>query len=378
MMTIRHSLRLAAAAGALAVGFSLPWLPPAWAQEGEPQVHITQVDETRFPVVTVYVSVTDAAGQPLGIAPDRLALAENGVAVQAQPVGEQAEVGPLTTLLVVDVSGSMNEGGKLAAARAAARAYVEQMRPGDQAGLLTFNTAVTLIQPVTADREALLQAIDGLRAAGDTTLYDALARAADTLQAVPGRKAVIALTDGLDNRSTYTPGQVLEQIGPGGLSISVIGLGDPAQKGVSNSGLDEAALRSLAEGAGGGYGYAADPAALAGLYERYGRALQSEYALTYASPGGLRDGVSRTLTVTLGEAAAVQTDYNPGGLLPEVTAPASLRLFGAILAGLLVLLVIPTIVGRALASAAGLRSGGEHKAARIRLNEPPPPRVRLR
>jgi VWFA-related protein len=375
MKKIRQSLRLAWAALAL-LALGLPW--PALAQDdGEPQVRITQVDESHFPQVTVYVSATDAAGEPLGIAPDRLALAENGTEVTAEHVGGQGEVGPLTTLLVMDVSGSMNEGGKLTAAKAAAKAYVDQMRPGDQAGLLTFNTAITAVQPVTADREALLAAIDGLKAFGDTTMYDALAQAAQTLQDTPGRKAVIALTDGLDNRSTHTADQVLEQIGPGGLSISVIGLGDPSQLGVTNSGLDEAALQSLAERAGGGYGYAADPETLTSLYERYGRALQSEYAITYTSPATLRDGVKRTLTVTLGQAsAAVQADYNPGGVLPEVSQPASWPLFGAILAGLLALLLVPVLVGRALAWAGGLRSG--RKTARIRLHEQPQSRVRLR
>jgi Mg-chelatase subunit ChlD len=47
---------------------------------------------------------------------------------------------PLTTLLVIDVSGSMARAGKLEAAKAAASAYVNQMRPGDRAGLLAFAT----------------------------------------------------------------------------------------------------------------------------------------------------------------------------------------------------------------------------------------------
>jgi VWFA-related protein len=378
MTDLKQTLRLAAAACML-VALSAPWPALAQGEGTEPQVQITQVDESKFPQVTVYVSVTDAAGEPLGIAPDRLALAENGAPVEIDHVGGEGEVGPLTTLLVVDVSGSMNEGGKLAAAQAAARAYVEQMRPGDRAGLFTFNTAINAVQPATTDREALLTAIDGLKAFGDTTLYDALVQAAQTLGDVPGRKAIIALTDGLDNRSMHTPDQVLEQIGPGGLSISVVGLGDPSQLGVTNSGLDEAALRALAGRAGGEYGYAADPEALTGLYERYGRALQSEYALTYTSPTTLRDGVNRTLTVTLGEASAVvQADYNPGGVLPEVSRTASWPLFGAILAVLLALLLVPAVAARALAWAGNLRAGRGRKEVRIRLHDQPQPRVRLR
>lgn len=49
---------------------------------GEPPlVRITQVDTSRFPQVVIYVSVTDAAGEPIEVAPSQLALTENGVQI---------------------------------------------------------------------------------------------------------------------------------------------------------------------------------------------------------------------------------------------------------------------------------------------------------
>jgi len=256
----------------------------------------------------------------------------------------------LTTLLVMDVSGSMFDAGKLTAAKAAAQAYIEQMRPGDQAGLLTFNTKVTYLQAITTDRAALFHSIDSLDATGDTTLFDALDQAAQILQAVPGRKAIILLTDGLDNRSTHTADEVIQAIGAGGLSISTIGLGDPSKLGI-NSGLDEAILQSLAARAGGVYGYADDPASLRGLYEQYGRALQSEYRFTYTTSSTLRDGLSRTLTVSLGGSNSTQASYNPGGVLPEVSHPASWPIFASILVILVGLLFVPGLAGRIRSSA---------------------------
>ena len=41
-----------------------------------PDMHITQVDTSQFPLVTVYLSVTDSNGEPLGIDPARLRLPE--------------------------------------------------------------------------------------------------------------------------------------------------------------------------------------------------------------------------------------------------------------------------------------------------------------
>jgi len=347
-------------------------------QQGS-NVLITQVDTTQFPRITVYVSVTDAAGEPIAINPEQITLSENGAAVQVgelRAVGEgELETSALATMLVLDVSGSMNQSGKLEGAKAAARAYVDQMQPGDQAGVLTFNTSARLLQPLTADREALLQAIDGLRAGDDTAMYDALGEAVGILQPFSGRKAIIVLTDGMDNRSRLSPDQVLAQIGPGGLSISTIGLGDPAVQGVSLSGLDEAALKSLATNAGGSYAFAEDPASLKSAYERYGRALHSEYALTYITAARLRDGLNRSLSVSLAGAAPAESGYNPGGLVPEVAQAASWPLFFGALIVLLVLLVAPGLIGRGLRSARGQKSGA---GSRVRLVEKPKPRVRLR
>ena len=387
MNTLTKLFRLGLSAYALAALPVMGTFQPAGPGNGEGapvRVQITQVDESQFPEIKVYVSVTDAAGEPVGVTPDRLVLSEDGQTVTPEHVSGKGEIGPLTTLLVMDVSGSMNEGGKLKAAKAAARAYVAQMRPGDQTGLLVFNTQISYVQPVTTDQETLKKTIDHLKAENDTAMYNALAQGVEILATIPGRKAIIVLTDGLDNRSQHTADQVVEAIGPGGLSISTIGLGQASQLGISNAGLDEAALKSLAERAGGGYGYADDPDSLRGLYERHGRALQSEYVLTFTSPTTLRDGVNRALTVQLADAdVSTQAVYNPGGVVPEVPRRASWMLFGAALVGLLVLLFVPVLISRGLAAAHSLPhvwQKFQKKGSRVRLHDQsqPPARPRIR
>jgi len=320
------------------------------AQENSPQIRITQVDNSQFPQVTVYVSATNANGEPTGIDIRQIELTENGKVMRVKDGSGQGEIGPLTTLLVMDVSGSMMQAGKLRSAKNAARAYVEQMRPGDQAGIVTFNTEVRYVQPLTSDVEKITDSINKLNAYEDTAMYDALAKGTEILKDVSGRKAIIVLTDGLDNVSKNTPEQVLEGIGPTGLSISTIGLGDPNKSGI-NSGLDEKGLRKFSEKAGGIYSYANDPATLQGLYQLYARALQSEYRVVYTSPSTLRDGANRTLSVSLANGSGVagsstQANYNPGGVLPEVAQSVSWPIFGAMLAGLLVLLFVPLLIGR--------------------------------
>jgi VWFA-related protein len=316
---------------------------------------ITQVDTSNFPKVTVYVSVTNASGEPVEVSPSRLVLLENGAPVKLDEIGGPGEIGPLATMLVVDISGSMNASGKLQAAQEAARSYVDQARPQDLIGLVAFNTRIDYVQPLTGNHQKLIEAIDGLKAKDDTAMYDALARSMEFLEATTGRKAVIGLTDGLDNRSKLSPQEVIQMIGPAGLSISIVGLGDPTKSKSSLSGLNEPALKALAAEAGGVYGYANDAESLRQLYELYGRALQSEYAITYTTPSKLRDGINRSLSVSLSDtenpvsSTGKPVEYNPGGLVPEVATPASWGVFFALLGGVAFLLFVPTLFGGILA-----------------------------
>ncbi|MCQ3938938.1 MAG: hypothetical protein DPW18_18115 [Chloroflexi bacterium] len=344
------------------------------------QVRITQVDTSKFPNVTVYVSVTDSAGEPVGVDASAIQIYENGELMQPVDIrggGESGEgqADPLTTMLVIDISGSMDKNDKIGAAKEAAKTYVTQMRPGDQAGLIAFDTQVYNVQPITTDTVALINAIDGLETGSDTALFNALVEAEKALANVSGRKAIIALTDGMDNQSQHTADEVIEQIGPSGLTISTIGFGDPTL--TSQEGLDEPALKSLAERSGGLYSFAEDAESLGALYAQFGRVLQSEYAITYVSPSALRDGINRSLTVSL-STAGVSTDanYNPGGVLPEVPQ-TSLQLFGVILAGLLALLVLPMLFS------GGMKMfGGFKRKGRIKLAKPTPagrkPQVKIK
>jgi VWFA-related protein len=340
----------------------------AFAQ-GDVQVRITQVDNSKFPNVTVYVSVTNSAGEPVGVDATSIEISENGQVMQPVDIRGGGEGGaePLTTMLVIDISGSMDKNNKLDAAKEAAKTYVTQMRAGDQAGLMTFDTHTYYVQPITTDTQALISAIDGLRSGSDTAMFDALIEAEKNLEGVSGRKAIILLADGLDNHSQNTVDSVIEQIGPSGLTISTIGFGDANT--ASQSGLDEPALSSLAEKSGGLYSFASNPDSLRALYEQFGRSLQSEYAITYVSPAALRDGVNRNLNVTISSAGvSTETNYNPGGVLPEVTG-RSWTLFAMILGGLLLLLLVPFVISRS----AGLFSGaGFKRKGRIKLAQSAP------
>ena len=348
-------------------------------QAEDPNIRITQIDTSDFPKVTVYVTVTDSDGDPVGLDPARIRLMENGEIIPLDQIEGAGEIDPLTVLLAMDISGSMLYAKKLESAKAAARVFVDQLRPTDRIGLLAFHTEIFYVQPITEDRELILNAIDNLKADEDTVMYDALIEGINILSEIKGRKGVVAITDGLDTLSQATPESVLEQIGPTGLSISTIGLGDPDQDLGEFSAIDEDILKYLAENAGGVYAYANDQESLSEIYQSYAVAFKSEYQLTYTSPSTLRDGVNRALSVSLADAPPTITEideepitYNPGGLVPEVSEPVPLITFGAIMVGLIALLFVPgvtrTVFKPILANLPQRKSKGKRKS-KIKLKD---------
>jgi Ca-activated chloride channel family protein len=344
--------------------------------KNNPIIVITQLDTSQFPKVTVYVSVTDQAGEPIAVDPINLVLKENDQVIAPDQIQGQGEVGPLTTILAIDTSGSMLSGNKMKIAKTVANEYIDKMQPNDQVGIVAFSDRITTVQEVTQNKAVLINSIEKLQATGDTAMYDAALKAVEVLNPLAGRKAIIILTDGMDNRSENTPDKVITAIGQKGLSISTVGFGVPNQGTGNVTALDENSLINLAEKAGGQYGYANDQTSLQRIYEKYSRIMKSEYVITYSSPSSLRDGLSRNLTVSLMEGnvqsspAVVQTSYNPGGLVPESGGAAPWSMFFVILGGLMVLLLVPgtiIFVQRRLSHKGKVKLISSPKSTRIKL-----------
>lgn len=72
----------------LVLGTGFLSVPAALAQSAQPQpqIKITQIDNSQFPQVTVYVSVTNAAGEPVGVDPSTIQISESGKAMQPTSV----------------------------------------------------------------------------------------------------------------------------------------------------------------------------------------------------------------------------------------------------------------------------------------------------
>jgi Ca-activated chloride channel family protein len=153
--------------------------------------------------VLLPITVTTPKGRPItGLSREDFRLFDDGSPREIEFFAKEADL-PVAIAFVLDVSGSMEPGGKLERAQAAIRSFIEDLDPGDQVGMICFaDDQVTWVTPFTADYGLFLRRLDVQEAYGSTALYDALA-ASPTLvdDAIRGRRAIVLLTDGLDNAS---------------------------------------------------------------------------------------------------------------------------------------------------------------------------------
>ena len=186
---------------------------PIRSSPGGEEVEEGDVVRVDTQLVSVPAVVTDTAGRPLSnLRQENFQLFEDGKPQTISNFGTTQT--PFEIALLLDTSGSTRDDVVLI--RQAANSFIESLRPGDRVGVVAFNTlengankiaTVEVLTPLTSNRKALSQAVDNLGASNGTPYYDALLRIADDIFGQPptddvrGRRAIVALTDGVDSAS---------------------------------------------------------------------------------------------------------------------------------------------------------------------------------
>ena len=173
-------------------------------------------------------------------------------------------------VVVIDVSGSMQEDDKIGAVRQALARFVEGLDPRDRIAIVTFaDDAFVALPPadVGAARATILGAIGGLRAYGATNLGAGLERGlaiAQAMQAQTGAPVtrVVLLSDGVATVGQTRP-DVLARYADAArartIALTTIGMGEQ---------IDFGLLESLANGAGGAFHYVDRPAEVERVFGR--------------------------------------------------------------------------------------------------------------
>lgn len=274
----------------LALGLSLPVLAAIGPVRQDPQRTegskprrsgpATFTDELRVSWVLVPVVVRSTGGYVGELTREDFRLSVDGrpVAIESFDSSHDAAT---SLVWLQDISGSMANGGKLEASREAFRYFIERAREEDEVAIATFAGGLIEVEvPFTSDREALLEAAERWRGYGTTTLHDAVAFLPEISDQGRHRKrAVVLVTDGVDNASVLTPAESRLIVREARLPVYVLGfttadprdlrrldLSEPDKdEDDSDDGLEESfhfarLLHRLARASGGRFLWVTDPA----------------------------------------------------------------------------------------------------------------------
>ncbi len=222
---------------------------------------------------------------------------------------------PLTLAFLIDTSQSVAP--KLKFEQEAATSFFHTvLRDKDRAMLLEFDSGVTLVQDFTSDPNKMAKQIKSLRAAGGTSLYDAIYLACDEkLIREMGRKAIIILSDGEDQSSKTTFDQALEMALKAEATIFSISVNRGGFFGVGSTKNGDRVMKQLSEETGGRAFFPFKVEELEDAFRQVNQELRSQYNIGYLSSNSRRDGSYRKIEVKVAE-KGYKLNYRKGYYAP--------------------------------------------------------------
>ncbi len=291
----------------------LSWHAFAFAQEYV--VQVSQIDNTNYPEVTVYVNVTDSAGQQVGTLPQEVfSITEDGSSVDLMDFGGVSETRPVDIVFVFDTTGSMDE--EINGLKQTAIDFAQQLREKNRdfrLGLLSFgdqvfeqfNTDGTL-----TDDETVFQSwVSGLQADGGEdepeNAFGAI-KVANNMRFRDGAQVIfILITDapphhyGDDKDSgvafddpDLTGERILEILATTAVTVYPVTYNDPD-------------FRRFATETGGRFYDLNRSTDFTDIIDDIGETIASQYKLTYQSPRPTYDGTRRQIEVLINQDGAV-------------------------------------------------------------------------
>jgi Ca-activated chloride channel family protein len=135
------------------------------------------------------------------LTPDSVRLFDNGEPKKIEGIIPATDL-PLNIILLIDTSESMLE--ELPTLQRAAKEFARSLiRPNDRIAIVGFHERLFWLTGFTSDMAAIDRAVDALRPLGRTHLYDATIRMLFELQKLPGRRALVVLTDGVNSGGSF-------------------------------------------------------------------------------------------------------------------------------------------------------------------------------
>jgi Ca-activated chloride channel family protein len=257
--------------------------------------------------------------------------AEVDLRVDGSPVRsdmfEKSQDAPVSFTILLDGSGSMALAGKMDSARAAIGALIAHRRPGDDFALYVFAESKAVeVTAFTENPADITRALAKVRPYGKTAFFDALSTMPERSQLGKNpSRAIILLSDGIDNASILTRAALAQQLQ--GLSVPIysLGLREPGEQldntkrpreDLSDIGL----LNEVASLTGGKLYLGNTPQQIAEAVSHIEADLRAQYLIGFA-PTGKGAVKYRTISLKLaGRARAVRVRAGYLGTEPPQVA----------------------------------------------------------
>ena len=283
-----------------ATTWSLFWFAaPARAQQEDQEV--ARVDETiirQVNLVNVIFTVMDKKNRFIAnLTKEDFVVMEDGVPQEVTNFSREADL-PMMVGILIDTSNSVRL--RLRFEQQAAIDFLHKTIRArrDKAFVVSFDVETAVVQDLTHDLEDLSEAIRGLQSGGVTRLYDAIYFASkEKLHFTPApdpyvRRALIILSDGVDNQSEYSREEVLAMSQRAEVILYAI-----STNRTRMSSRGDKILKRLAGETGGLAFFPVDTDDLHRDFESIAKELRNQYSLAYVSTNRKRDGTFRQIKI---------------------------------------------------------------------------------
>ena len=241
---------------------------------------------------------------------------------------------PTRIAIVLDASGSVvSEWGTI---KYATKRFLEHLKPEDQFSLISFNTEIKLKMDWGRKMDRIDSVLTSIYCKGNTKLWDAIYVVSnDVFKGIKEKKAIIIMSDGMDNESSVSFEDALQAAIHSEAAIYVVSKTEAvrqlyisANKGSYYGGIPNEAfvqadlvLRKIAYETGGRVLYPNTFGQLNNIYAEVDEELRSQYTLGYISSNTVKDGSYRKITVAVKEKNAA-ISARPGYYAPDARGRA--------------------------------------------------------
>ena len=197
---------------------------------------------------------------------------------------------PLSVILLIDYSESMID--EMPVVKTAAKQFAQRLlRPTDRIAVVGFNQTVFWLTPFTNDFDAVAAAVERVKPAGETHLYDSAIEMLFEIQKQPGRHALVIFTDGIDQGSKFKLEHLVHYARYAGVPLYPIIKNRILMKlmrfGIGQ--LQARKLAGIARDTGATYFIISKESELPAVYERLSEELRQQYLVQFYSPPAAAD-----------------------------------------------------------------------------------------